>query len=74
MFAADARGCVEMYPEYAEGLRDPAGSERIWLSFLLDRAPAGKLRVVPFRGDAEGELTARLEDVYRRIRKALPGA
>lgn len=53
VFAADARGCVEIYPEYAEGLRDLAGFERIWLIYLLDRAPAGKLRVVPFRDDIE---------------------
>jgi tRNA-Thr(GGU) m(6)t(6)A37 methyltransferase TsaA len=53
VFAADARGRVEVFPEYAEGLRDLEGFERIWLLYLLDRSPGGKLRVVPFRDDTE---------------------
>ncbi|MEI6633714.1 MAG: tRNA (N6-threonylcarbamoyladenosine(37)-N6)-methyltransferase TrmO [Chlamydiota bacterium] len=53
VFAADARGCVEMYPEYKEGLRDLAGFERIWLIYLLDRVTEARLRVIPFRDIVE---------------------
>lgn len=53
VFAADAHGSVEMYPEYEEGLRDLDGFERIWLIYLLDRTPGEKLRVVPFRDNTE---------------------
>jgi tRNA-Thr(GGU) m(6)t(6)A37 methyltransferase TsaA len=46
--AKGAKGTVEVYPEYADGLKDLDGFERIWLIYWLDRAPAAKLRVVPF--------------------------
>lgn len=48
-YAAEAEGTVEVFPEYAEGLLDLDGFERIWLLYWLDRAPPPRLRVVPFR-------------------------
>lgn len=53
VFAADACGRVELLSEYAEGLRDLDGFERIWLIYLFDRSPGGRLHVVPFRDRAE---------------------
>lgn len=36
--AAGAQGTVEVFPEYAGGLRDLDGFERIWLVYWFDRA------------------------------------
>ncbi len=47
--ASETRGTVEISPAYADGLLDLEGFERIWLLYWLDRAPAPRLRVVPFR-------------------------
>jgi len=58
VFAGEAEGIVEVFPEYAEGLRDLDGFERIWLLYWLDRAPPARLRVVPFRDDVEHGLFA----------------
>jgi tRNA-Thr(GGU) m(6)t(6)A37 methyltransferase TsaA len=44
----DAQGTVEIFPEFAEGLKDVAGFERLWLIFLLDRASAPQLIVRPY--------------------------
>jgi tRNA (adenine37-N6)-methyltransferase len=44
----NTQGVVEVYPEFAEGLKDVAGFERIWLIYLLDRASASQLIVRPY--------------------------
>ena len=56
--AAGAEGRVEVFPEYADGLEDLDGFERIWLLYWLDRAPAERLRVTPFLDDQERGLFA----------------
>ena len=48
-----AKGTVEVFPEYADGLKDLDGFERIWLIYWFDRAPAPQLLVVPFLDDRE---------------------
>jgi tRNA-Thr(GGU) m(6)t(6)A37 methyltransferase TsaA len=45
---SDAQGTVEIFPEFAEGLKDVAGFERLWLIYLLDRASAPQLIVRPY--------------------------
>ncbi len=52
-FAAGAPGTVELFPEFADGLQDLGGFDRVWLLYCLDRAPAGRLRVIPFRDTVE---------------------
>jgi len=42
-------GRVEIFPQYAEGLVDLEGFDRIWLLFWCDRAADPKLTVVPYR-------------------------
>ena len=46
--AAGVRGAVEMFPEYAAGLRDLDGFERIWLVYWFDRATRAELVVTPY--------------------------
>lgn len=46
--AGGARGVVEVFPEFAEGLKDVEGFERLWLIYLLDRASAPQLIVRPY--------------------------
>lgn len=46
--AKDAFGTVRLHDEFAEGLRDLAGFERIWLIYWLHKAPEGRLLVTPF--------------------------
>jgi tRNA-Thr(GGU) m(6)t(6)A37 methyltransferase TsaA len=53
VFAKGAEGTVEVLPQFAEGLRDLEGFERIWLIYWFDRASETKLIVKPFRDDAE---------------------
>jgi tRNA-Thr(GGU) m(6)t(6)A37 methyltransferase TsaA len=48
-----AKGTVEVFPEYADGLKDLDGFERIWLIYWLDRAPGPRLLVIPFLDDRE---------------------
>jgi tRNA (adenine37-N6)-methyltransferase len=57
-FAEGTEGVVEILPEYAEGLHDLDGFERIWLLYWLDRAPPARLRVVPFRDEVQRGLFA----------------
>lgn len=57
-FGGAAEGTVEVFPAYADGLHDLGGFERIWLLYWLDRAPPARLRVAPFRDDAERGLFA----------------
>jgi tRNA-Thr(GGU) m(6)t(6)A37 methyltransferase TsaA len=56
--AAQTEGIVEVFPAYADGLRDLDGFDRIWLLYWFDRAPAPQLRVVPFRDDVQRGLFA----------------
>lgn len=48
-----AEGCIEILPEFVEGLQDLDGCERIWLIFWLDRSSGYKMKVVPFRDTTE---------------------
>jgi tRNA-Thr(GGU) m(6)t(6)A37 methyltransferase TsaA len=51
-------GSVEVYSEYAEGLRDVDGYERIWLLTWLHRSGPARLVVVPYRDTVERGLFA----------------
>jgi len=53
VFAEGTEGFVEVLPQYADGLRDLDGFERLWLLYSFHRAPPGPLRVVPFRDTTE---------------------
>ncbi len=46
--AGGAEGVVEVFPEYAAGLKDLGGFERVWLIYFLDRAKAGELLTRPY--------------------------
>jgi tRNA (adenine37-N6)-methyltransferase len=46
--ATGVQGTVEVFPEYAAGLRDLDGFERIWLVYWFDRAKPSKLVVTPY--------------------------
>jgi tRNA (adenine37-N6)-methyltransferase len=46
--AAGVHGTVEVFPEYAAGLRDLDGFERIWLVYWFDRAKPAQLVVTPY--------------------------
>ena len=46
--AVGVRGTVEVFPEYAAGLRDLDGFERIWLVYWFDRAKPVELVVTPY--------------------------
>lgn len=48
-WAAGVEGTVELFPEFALGLRDLDGFERIWLLYWFDRAREAQLEVVPYR-------------------------
>lgn len=48
-WAEGVGGTVEVFPQFAQGLRDLEGFERIWLLFCCDRAGIARLEVVPFR-------------------------
>lgn len=56
--AGGAKGTVELFPEYVEGLKDLDGFERIWLIYWLDRAPEPRLTVTPFLDDQQRGLFA----------------
>ena len=45
--AAGAEGIVELLPQYAQGLKDLEGFERIWLMFWFHRAQGPELLVRP---------------------------
>ena len=44
---------MEIFPEFAAGLRDLEGFERIWLLFWFHRAKTAKLIVTPYLDDQE---------------------
>jgi tRNA (adenine37-N6)-methyltransferase len=46
--ASGAQGTVELFPQYAAGLRDLDGFERIWLLYWFDRATPAQLVVTPY--------------------------
>jgi len=46
--AGGAAGSITLFEEYAEGLKDLDGFERIWLVYCFDRAPEARLLVTPF--------------------------
>jgi tRNA (adenine37-N6)-methyltransferase len=58
VLAEKTEGIVEVFPAYAEGLRDLDGFDRIWPLYWLDRAPAPQLQVVPFRDQVQHGLFA----------------
>jgi len=48
-YAGGAEGTVVVYPEFAEGLADLDGFERIWLLSHLDRTREARMKVIPYR-------------------------
>jgi len=58
VFAEGTEGIVEVLPQYAEGLRDLAGFDRLWLIYHLHCASPGRMRVVPFRDNCERGILA----------------
>jgi tRNA-Thr(GGU) m(6)t(6)A37 methyltransferase TsaA len=47
-WADGSEGTVELFPQFAPGLRDLDGFERIWLLCWFDRTREAKLEVVPY--------------------------
>lgn len=47
-FAKGIEGTVELFPEFAPGLKDLDGFERIWLVYWFDRASPAQLEVTPY--------------------------
>jgi len=52
-YAEGAVGIVEVFDEYAAGLTDIEGFDRLWLIYLFDRAVEAQLVVRPYLDDAE---------------------
>lgn len=48
-WAHGVEGTIEVLPEFAPGLRDLDGFERIWLLCWFDRAKPARLEVIPYR-------------------------
>ena len=48
VYAKEAKGIVEVFPDFVDGLADLDGFERIWLLFWFDRASKFKLTVKPY--------------------------
>jgi tRNA-Thr(GGU) m(6)t(6)A37 methyltransferase TsaA len=44
-------GTVEVFPAFAEGLKDLDGFDRIWLLYWFDRATVPKMVVTPYLDD-----------------------
>jgi len=57
-FANGAKGTVEVYPDYAEGIKDLEGFERIWLIYRFHKASRPRLLVKPYMDDTERGLFA----------------
>ena len=53
VFADGCRGCVELLPEFAAGMKDIDGFSHIYLLYHLHRAPPPHLLVTPFLQDVE---------------------
>lgn len=47
-WAAGIEGTVEVFPEFAPGLRDLDGFDRVWLLYWFDRVRAAQLEAVPY--------------------------
>ncbi len=56
--AEGVAGTVEVFPEFAAGLRDLDGFERVWLVYWFDRASPAKLVVKPYLDTRERGLFA----------------
>lgn len=56
--AGSVAGSVEVFSEFAAGLRDLEGFERIWLLYWFDRAKAAQMMVKPYLDTAERGLFA----------------
>ena len=52
MYAAEAQGRVDIFPQYAEGLLDIEGFSHLYLFYLFDRADAVSLVRATFLDDA----------------------
>ena len=50
-WAEHIEGRVEVFPEFAAGLKDLEGFERIWLMYWFDRAAQSELLVKPYLDD-----------------------
>ena len=50
--AGSAEGHADIDPQYAAGLKDLAGFDRIWLVYIFDRVSETRLTVTPFMDDA----------------------
>lgn len=48
VFGGDEIGEVEVFPEYAEGLDDVEGFERIWIIFGAHKANQTRLKAIPY--------------------------
>lgn len=48
IFASGVRGRVELFADYAEGLRDLGGFSHVYLFYLFDRAGSPQLLVRPY--------------------------
>ena len=48
-YAGGSEGRIEVFSEYAPGLKDLEGFDRIWLLFWCDRAAACQLIVTPYK-------------------------
>lgn len=53
IYAAGCEGTVDVFPEYAEGLKDLETFSHIYLIYHLDRANEVRLRTKPFLKDTE---------------------
>ena len=47
-WAQGVEGTVDLFPQFAPGLRDLDGFDRIWLLYWFDRARTAQLEVVPY--------------------------
>ena len=56
--AGESPGHILLREEFAAGLADLAGFDRIWLIYWFDRAAAAKMRVVPYGDSVEHGLFA----------------
>jgi len=53
VYAKGCKGCVEIFPEFAEGLRDLEGFSHIYLIYHFHQSRQVKLRVKPFLQDVD---------------------
>lgn len=53
VYAKDCKGRVEIFPEFAEGLRDLEGFSHVYLIYHFHQAESPRLVVTPFLQDTE---------------------